>query len=1493
MPTSAPAPIGADVQISEKYLAYWMLMLFRQAATENPKHPAVRSLIRAAKLRDPRFEVATLGPWDISNLVNIHEIFGSTDAVINALEATGTISPEQKVTLESEVDKRKDIILASIQTAAPVREDLEESQVSDRYIDNKTYERLETIEEQRKIVREELEGAALKTELQRLERLEQEVRQGLDSILYQGYEKKDGKRIYYREEKERLEQQKFELQDRIAATRDTEQKKILQEKLEKVEDNLQTLTDQLVSKKVSTSKSLDSTLPLLGREAQKERQRLKKSKEYQLAETRAKEILSAVRLRQEGVETLPRRDLRGFIDTPPVTRGGLEEVEESSEVASYARNLNPGKVEREALAIADARRTMERDARRVIEESIEFELQQAGESSADLRERISREIADEFAADFAQYAQEAADAGYGARANTLLPLYLTQNEGLNRTKITHAILQATKRLGTTAAREKATAYVDRCMAALKEDAAPRTPVVDIEYKSTSEGLKREETTYRPYDDRIIQGRTTTLIKPSVEAEARRILDTYKVEMNRSVGESEPYDRQRRVMQQVAFADGVMEMKKEIEGRPERALMGAQALGTKIPFTQIPAGPIVAYTPEMAWALAPKRLKEAGTTVRGNLLSIIGLPFLGSIPAGTPLLGGIPASFLLGNAAAYKLRQEEFEKNWNVPFFHTRQWVEGYSRGHIVNFAQKVLPVGQIASTDGKGNIVYGVHLLPTLWNNAHRIAASGLDGLYNRTFESVVNSVKGDFGKANEIMSKKWGMTFVKNLAGRYKKDKDGSPLASLLIMRPVLSIGIAAGSTFLEHTGIAARVKSTVNKITPNFIKGAGAGRLAAAWNGTKIGLEGALRLGTVAGVSFLMGNSLPAALGIGTAYAVPWTVRKVMTTPFFAGQFSWDAAGSKIVPSYKPGYFYQHDHKFLAKLSEAWNAPLTEIGDIKGLSRAWKNVARVGRLFPWDGVWAGALLYSLGIHSPLAFIAPITLDLTVRSLRELGKFQRFYKYVLSPTSFFSKLSGGLNTLFSVGALSFALDTGGLFDVFSHFNVQNLAKFMSLPGTFFSYMGLTSAFPSLLVFGLGAPAAIAAPVAAAVMTGLTVGADILLRSFGVPHGLWTPFKWLLKQFGGFLKDKGWAFASGALGIVAGLFGIFSSAFRGDTRGVVTGFLLMGGGIFVATTFTAVVYTPTVASLQAATSNLFIRSTQKKSNKVNANTMAYKYSFKLNLNDKIDSLTLKEQDFFSNITYSDISNIETLTKGPKITRELQQGRPLLTRTATYTPESPDPEINFNVVFSEPISDLIARNKIEDEGICNTLTLKIADIKGTDEIVKKAKEQNFIRSEICIDKNGNRIFKLGDLQTLPLEVGEGNATITSCYGLRSFPSLGFHYAIDISATSGTPVHAAGDGTVDYAGWSEEGYGNLVIIDHETKFTYYGHLLSTNTEVGNKVNAGDTIGEVGSTGNSTGPHLHFETRNSEENYYNPCCESTLNLCNSYPGPQCAVNNCTNMP
>lgn len=113
------------------------------------------------------------------------------------------------------------------------------------------------------------------------------------------------------------------------------------------------------------------------------------------------------------------------------------------------------------------------------------------------------------------------------------------------------------------------------------------------------------------------------------------------------------------------------------------------------------------------------------------------------------------------------------------------------------------------------------------------------------------------------------------------------------------------------------------------------------------------------------------------------------------------------------------------------------------------------------------------------------------------------------------------------------------------------------------------------------------------------------------------------------------------------------------------------------------------------------------------------------------------------------------------------------------------------------------------------------------------------------------------QVMPADIN----SISSGFGYRRDPFTGggaMHSGLDFRAPHGAPIHAAAAGTVTFSGW-KSGYGQTVEISHGSgMITRYAHMSRFNTRVGSEVTAGQIIGGIGSTGRSTGPHLHFEVR-----------------------------------
>lgn len=164
-------------------------------------------------------------------------------------------------------------------------------------------------------------------------------------------------------------------------------------------------------------------------------------------------------------------------------------------------------------------------------------------------------------------------------------------------------------------------------------------------------------------------------------------------------------------------------------------------------------------------------------------------------------------------------------------------------------------------------------------------------------------------------------------------------------------------------------------------------------------------------------------------------------------------------------------------------------------------------------------------------------------------------------------------------------------------------------------------------------------------------------------------------------------------------------------------------------------------------------------------------------------------------------------------------------------------------------------------------IKTAGVYGKDEVEYVITEQNGIEikreeiSRVNLSQPKNEIVLVGT-QTPPPKEGQGTfinplvgATISSAYGSRSG---GFHRGLDLAKKSGSDIKAADGGTVTYAGWYGQ-YGYMVEISHGGGWTtIYAHCSKLYVKSGDKIYQGQKIAAVGSTGLSTGPHLHFEVR-----------------------------------
>jgi murein DD-endopeptidase MepM/ murein hydrolase activator NlpD len=177
----------------------------------------------------------------------------------------------------------------------------------------------------------------------------------------------------------------------------------------------------------------------------------------------------------------------------------------------------------------------------------------------------------------------------------------------------------------------------------------------------------------------------------------------------------------------------------------------------------------------------------------------------------------------------------------------------------------------------------------------------------------------------------------------------------------------------------------------------------------------------------------------------------------------------------------------------------------------------------------------------------------------------------------------------------------------------------------------------------------------------------------------------------------------------------------------------------------------------------------------------------------------------------------------------------------------------NEITADKNAAAIARGEISEEN------------KRLSEMLDELNEEaNRITAEI-LKKMGSQDF-IGGAMLWPVS---GYSKLSSQFGVRNHPTLRvpkMHTGIDIPCPTGTPIRASNGGTVIMAGWNNS-YGNVIMVDHGGKIvTLYAHNSSLAAAEGDIVGQGQTIAYAGSTGNSTGPHCHFEVRVNGE-YQNP--------------------------
>lgn len=197
-----------------------------------------------------------------------------------------------------------------------------------------------------------------------------------------------------------------------------------------------------------------------------------------------------------------------------------------------------------------------------------------------------------------------------------------------------------------------------------------------------------------------------------------------------------------------------------------------------------------------------------------------------------------------------------------------------------------------------------------------------------------------------------------------------------------------------------------------------------------------------------------------------------------------------------------------------------------------------------------------------------------------------------------------------------------------------------------------------------------------------------------------------------------------------------------------------------------------------------------------------------------------------------LETVNTIEEAEKIVNQAKQ-------------DNKQQELNLTIV------EKYTQNKEE----IKTDEIEVAKLNINDKITEISKKQ---KAEENAKKEQEKLKNMPEINGIKLAEKPVSGTITSRYGVSSRIRKSNHTGLDISAKTGTPIKAIADGTVTSAKYSGS-YGNLVKIDHGNGVeTWYAHTSKMYVKNGQKVKAGEKIAAVGSTGNSTGPHLHLEIR-----------------------------------
>ncbi len=382
-------------------------------------------------------------------------------------------------------------------------------------------------------------------------------------------------------------------------------------------------------------------------------------------------------------------------------------------------------------------------------------------------------------------------------------------------------------------------------------------------------------------------------------------------------------------------------------------------------------------------------------------------------------------------------------------------------------------------------------------------------------------------------------------------------------------------------------------------------------------------------------------------------------------------------------------------------------------------------------------------------------------------------------------------------------------------------------------------------------------PAGIAVIAGVSAAGGLIGGIFGGAIG--RGIDNIIGEAGNFLK---------LIGVFLGFKKFFSSKNFSEKMAAIVQLALSVGTLGAAGVFAMSVIIPVVTPgilVPLQTNTTAVKSYEKL---INPNTLLYSITIKKGVDfsdPKVQNINL---NFIDEMDQTKISNISFIGAGSTNFALSSNGKAITYKYQGELKKLAFETLQYQVTLTSPLKDMNVPN-----GLCNALI-------GSSNVTfdGKAAVDTQINQNICIDKDGKELKQTKGNRTsfvdnagLPVSPDAGSMTQCS-YAIGGGGSHSTYKAIDIGAPSGTPVTPPLNGVVRLVSYQPNGYGLYIkvehIVDSGKMETTYGHLSKVNVSVGDTVTSTTVIGEVGTTGNSTGNHLHFETHINGVGV-EPCC------------------------